>query len=146
MTVTKPLNPKPFSVLITDDDRGSREAVREIVEPHGFRTYLAESGEEAFEIVRVEMIHLVILDMHMPRMTGLEALQLFRQLNDVLPAILMTADANQDVMRQAFLARVFSVVPKPVNKHVFLHTLTRALGEAYGPAAGSESGSPPPKE
>ena len=47
-----------YSILITDDDSGSREALREIVEPEGYRTLLASSGEEAVDIVREENIHL----------------------------------------------------------------------------------------
>src|SRR5207247_7288710 len=69
---------KPYSILITDDDRGCREALKEIVEPEGFRTLLASSGEEAVDIVREEPVHLALLDMNLPRMTGLETLQLVR--------------------------------------------------------------------
>ena len=79
------------------------------------------------------MIHLVFFDMHMPRMTGLEALQQVRLINDLLPAILVTAAASREVIRQALDAQVFSVIPKPVNKNVVLHTLTRALVQVYGP-------------
>jgi CheY-like chemotaxis protein len=124
--------PKPYSILITDDDRGCRETLREIVEPEGFHTLLASSGEEALEIVRGEMIHLVLLDMHMPRLTGLETLELMRQLNAVLPCILVTADANEGLMRQAFRARAYSVIPKPVSKNVVLYTVVRALVRVYG--------------
>jgi len=124
--------PDPFSLLITDDDRGSRESLREIFEGEGFRTLLAGSGEEALEIVQAETIHLAILDMHMPRMTGLETLQLVRQINALLPAILITAQASRDLMRQAFSAQVYSVIPKPVTKNVVLYTVVRALGRFYG--------------
>ena len=73
-----------------------------------------------------------MLDMHMPRLTGLETLQLVRQINAVLPAILITADATLELMRQAFHAQVFSGVPKPVNRHVVLKTVLRALDRVYG--------------
>jgi CheY-like chemotaxis protein len=55
-----------------------------------------------------------------------------RHLNDLLPAILVTADATRELIRQAFQAQVFSVIPKPVNKNIVLHTLARALLQAYG--------------
>jgi two-component system, response regulator PdtaR len=122
-----------YSILITDDDRGVREALGEIVEAKGFRPVLASHGEEAVEIVQHEPIHLAVLDMQMPRLTGLETLQLVRQINRLLPAILITADATLELMRQAFHAHVFSVVPKPVNPHVVLTTVVRALGRTYGP-------------
>lgn len=121
-----------FSILITDDDAGSRGTLASLLADRGFQTVQAGSGEEAIEIVRVEMIHLVFFDMHMPRMTGLEALQQVRLINDLLPAILVTADATRDLIRQAFQAQVYSVIPKPVNTNVVLHTLTRALRQVYG--------------
>jgi DNA-binding NtrC family response regulator len=121
-----------YSILITDDDRGVREALGEIVESKGFRPVLAADGQEAVEIVQHEPIHLAVLDMQMPRLTGLETLQLVRQINHILPAILITADATLDLLRQAFHAHVFSVVPKPVNPHVVLTTVVRALGRTYG--------------
>src|ERR1700677_680921 len=55
-----------FSILITDDDDECRQILREIVEPEGFRTLQASSGEEAVDIVREESVHLVLLDMHLP--------------------------------------------------------------------------------
>src|SRR4051812_8596119 len=63
---------KPYSVLITDDDPGSRETLRDIVETEGYRTILASSGEEALDIAREEPVHLAVFDVHMPRMTGVE--------------------------------------------------------------------------
>jgi CheY-like chemotaxis protein len=135
--------PKPYSILITDDDRGCREALRDIFEPEGFRTLLASSGEEAIDIVHEEPVHLALFDMNMPRLTGLEALELVRQFNALLPAILVTADANEGLMRQAFRARVFSVIPKPVSKNVVLYTVVRALVRAYGiPTPGPEGEKP----
>ena len=133
----------PKSLLITDDDRGSRETLREIFEPEGFRTILAGSGEEAIEIIQAETIHLAILDMHMPRLTGLETLQIVRQINALLPAILITARSSRELIRQAFSAKVYSVIPKPVTKNVVLYTVVRALCRVYGdeppPAADDRS-------
>lgn len=123
---------RPYSILITDDDRGCREALRSIMEPEGYRTVLAASGEEALDIVREEQVHLALLDMHMPRLTGLETIQLVRQFNALLPCILVTADATQDVLRQAFRVQAFSVIPKPVSKNVVLYTVVRALLRVYG--------------
>jgi CheY-like chemotaxis protein len=121
-----------FSILISDDDRGVREALKEIVEARGFRPVLAADGEEAIEIVQSEPIHLALLDLNMPKLTGLETLQLVRQTNTMLPAILITADATLEIMRRAFEAQFFSVVPKPVNGNIVVHTMIRALVRVYG--------------
>jgi two-component system, response regulator PdtaR len=123
---------KPYSVLIADDDRDYREAMRDLVEPEGYRTVLASSGEEALDIVRVESVHLALFDVHMPNMTGLEAIEIAHQINAILPCILVTADPSEDVMRQAFRVRAYSVLPKPVSKSILLYTMVRALMKVYG--------------
>jgi CheY-like chemotaxis protein len=130
---------KPHSILITDDDSGCREALRDIFEPEGYRTYLASSGEEAIDIVRDQAVHVALLDMHMPRLSGLETLELVRQINHLLPCILITADSNEALMREAFRARVYSVIPKPVSKNVVLYTVVRALVRVYGHVQREES-------
>jgi len=134
---------KPYSILITDDDVHCREALRDIVELEGFRTYLASSGEEAVDIVHHEPVHLALLDMQMPRLTGLETLELVRQFNEGLPCILVTGNASEELMRQAFRARAYSVIPKPVSKNVVIYMVVRALVRVYGQVPQDESA---PKE
>lgn len=126
------LQDKPISVLIADDDVGCRDTLRDIVEHEGYRAVVASSGEEALEIVRVETVHLALFDMHMQRLTGLETVELAHQINAILPCILVTADATDDLMRQAFRVRVYSVIPKPVSRGVLSYTMVRALMKVYG--------------
>jgi CheY-like chemotaxis protein len=121
----------PFSILITDDDAGCREALQSIVEGEGYRTRLAACGEEALDIVREEPIHLALLDMNMPTLTGLETLQMVRQIH-AIPCILVTADVTEWLMRQALRAQAYSVIAKPISKNVVLYTVVRALVRAYG--------------
>lgn len=121
-----------YSVLITDDDENCREALREIVELEGYQTLLASSGEEALDIAGQTSVHLALMDMHMPSMTGLETLRLMQQFHHVLPCILVTADASDSLIRQACQANVYSVIHKPVSRGVVLHVLMKALGRYYG--------------
>jgi two-component system, response regulator PdtaR len=123
---------KAYSILITDDDPGSRSALREILEQEGYRTLLASSGAEAIEILHEEPVHLGLFDVHMPRMTGVEVVQIAHEINAVLPCILVTADANEEVIRQAFHVRAYSVIPKPVSRNILLYTMVRALMKVYG--------------
>jgi two-component system chemotaxis response regulator CheY len=142
-------SPNRFSILIADDDRGNRETLGEMLDSRGFRTVLAADGGEAIELVQVDLVHLVLFDMHMPRLTGLEALAVIRQtLDRILPAVLMTADANNDLIRQAFAAQIFSVLPKPVSANVVFHTLERALAKVYGarPTPPEKPGERPPEK
>ena len=132
---------RPYSVLIADDDPACRQALKEIIEPEGYRTFLAESGEEALDIVRSETVHVVLTDFHLPRISGLDVLKLVHQMRPRLPSILITADATAEVMRQAFQAQAYSVIPKPVSKHVVLYTVVRAIVRVYGPVP-----APPPAQ
>jgi len=121
----------PFSILVADDDRAARDVLREIIEPK-YRTFLASDGEEALQIFRTELIHVAVFDVHMPKLTGLETLQILRGSGAELPVILVTGDSDAGLIRLAFQAHAYSVIPKPVNKNVVLHTLGRALDRAYG--------------
>ena len=121
-----------YSILIADDDTSCRQALRDIMEPEGFRTLLASSGEEALDIVRQADVHLILLDMYMPHLTGLETLQQARLIKAMLPAILITGDADENLIRKACQMRFYSVIPKPVSKNVVLYTVLRALSGVYG--------------
>src|SRR5262249_41167451 len=123
---------RDYSLLIADDDQLSRDALRDILEPEGFRTWLASSGEEALDIVQARPVHLLVLDMHMPNLTGVETLALVRQFNARLPGILVTGDPSETVVRQAIQAQFFSVIPKPVSRSLFLYTVLKALARFYG--------------
>jgi CheY-like chemotaxis protein len=136
------LEKKDCSILITDDDVECREALREIVERQGFHALLATCGEEAIDIVRGAAVHLALFDMYMPSMTGLEVLQVVRQFNAGLPAILVTGDPNETVVRQAYQQQVYSVIPKPISKNVVLYTVLRALARFYGMATSTQEKKP----
>ena len=123
---------RDYSILIADDDGSCRETLREIMGAQGFQTLLASSGEEVIDIVRGAPVHLVMLDMHMPTLTGLETIHLLRQINAMLPAILVTGDPSESVLRQAHQAHVYSVIPKPVSKNIVLYTVLKALARFYG--------------
>ena len=67
------------SLLITDDDYDFRETLRGVFEPRGFHTLTAGDGEEALEILKHETVHLALFDMHMPRLSGLDAIRRLKQ-------------------------------------------------------------------
>lgn len=120
-----------YSLLITDDDAAARETLREIFEPAGYKTLLAESGEQAIDIVQRQDVHLALMDMHLPRLTGLETMEIVRQIRGGLPTILISADRNEKLLRQALSAQVFCVLAKPVSKNVVIHVVMRALEKFY---------------
>ena len=127
---------EPPSLLITDDDHGFRETLRSVFEPEGFRTILAGDGEEALDIVRCQEVHLVLLDMQMPKLTGLETLRLLKQFKAMLPCILMSADLTDLLIEQALRAQAFSVLSKPISRRQITGVVYQALERTYHWRAG----------
>lgn len=119
------------SLLITDDDSAFREALQAVLEPQGYRTLLAGDGEEAIEIVRTQTVHVVLLDVHMPRLTGLETLLRLRELRAILPCILLSADLDEAIQEQALRNQAFSVLRKPVSGGQIRGIVRRALESTY---------------
>jgi CheY-like chemotaxis protein len=119
------------SLLITDDDPAFRETLQVVLEPEGYRTLLAGTGEEALEIVRSQEVHLVLLDMHMPRLTGLETLRQVKQYRAILPCILLSAHLDELTIEQALLAHAFSVLSKPVTRRQITGVVRQALERTY---------------
>lgn len=120
-----------FSILVTDDDRSFRQSLTSLFEARGFATFEAACGEEAIEIVQGENVHLVLLDMHMPTITGLETLRIVKQIKAFLPCIIVTANADRWLIQEALSARAFSVLSKPVSNPLVMNTVNRALRRAY---------------
>ncbi|HZL87917.1 MAG TPA: response regulator [Pirellulaceae bacterium] len=124
---------QPPSLLITDDDRDFRETLRGVFEPRGYQTLLAADGDEALDIVQRQAVHLVLLDMHMPRLSGLETIRRIRQLplDVVLPCILISAALDAEIEEEARRQRAFSVLSKPVRLREITGLVQQALFQTY---------------
>lgn len=128
ISVCKP----PFQLLIADDNRSFRSVLRDVLEQFPcLELHEAESGEEAVDLVHQQRIDLVLLDLHMRVMTGLDALRILKQLDAIRPCILITSDVNDDVRRDAREAEAFAVLRKPVGKSDVIRSVSEALSSAY---------------
>ena len=119
------------SLLITDDDHDFRETLRFVFETRGFRTLLAGDGEEALDIVRNQEVHLLLLDMHMPKLTGLETLRQVKRFKSRLPCILLSAGLDDSLIKQAQLAEAYSVLAKPISRQTLTSTVDAAMRRIY---------------
>jgi two-component system, response regulator PdtaR len=120
------------TLLITDDDSCFRETLQALFEPRGFRTIQAGDGGEALKIVRTESIHLVLLDLHMPRVGGLETLRQFKAMKAVLPCIVMSAGLDPETIEEVREAQAYSILPKPVTRDEITTSVAAAMWDAYG--------------
>ncbi|MEW4487896.1 response regulator [Thalassoglobus sp. JC818] len=113
-------------LLVADDDCAFRETVLELLEPH-FQTIAVECAEHAIEVVSTTSIDVVILDMHMHVMTGLEAIRWLREHQSRLPCILMTSDLSRELEAEAYGLEAFSVLRKPPRAQHLIDTINCAL-------------------
>ena len=119
------------SLLITDDDSAFRQTLQGVFEPEGFRTILAGDGEEALRIIHTQTVHIILLDMHMPKLTGLETLRRVKRFKAMLPCILLSADLDEMLIEQARRAEAFSVLAKPVTRLQITGVVRQALSATY---------------
>ena len=93
---------RQLSLLITDDDRAFRETLQTVFRPLGFRTLLAADGEEALTTIHHVSIDLLLVDLHMPRLNGIELLGSLQILKPELPTILISARVTEVIREQAY--------------------------------------------
>jgi len=120
------------AILITDDDRAFRETLECALLPQGYQTYLAADGEEAVEVVRSRDVHVVLLDMHMPKLTGVETIRQVKQYQAQLPCILISAALDAAMIRQAEEVDAFGALAKPITREQLTSTIDAALWHTYG--------------
>jgi len=122
----------PPAVLITDDDPAWREALEQVFGPPQYRPLLASDGCEAVEIVRQQRIDLVLLDMHMPRLNGLETIRRVRELHAEMPCILISGALDERIRQDALAVRAYSVLAKPIRLGEVRRVVQQALLAVYG--------------
>ncbi len=117
------------TILIVEDERNLREGLKEALQSPGFRVITAENGFQAEEIVREQAVDLVISDLKMPGMTGLELLRQVHSFSPAVPFIMMTAYGTVDTAVEAMKAGAYDYLTKPVNLDQLELLAARALKE-----------------
>lgn len=117
-------------ILVVDDDRLMVRTLRDILSLRGWETDGVYSGEEALAAVRVNEYAVVLMDVRMSGMTGVEALREMRALRPDLRVILMTAYAATELLAQAERDGALQVFPKPVELDRLMDTLDAVIAEA----------------
>ena len=82
-------------------------------------------------ILQNDDVHLLLMDMHMPKLTGIETVERARRLKVPLPWILMSARVDETLLEQARLADAFTVLNKPTSRFAITHSVELALRQAY---------------
>lgn len=102
-------------VLIVDDQYGIRVLLYEVFGKEGYETFQAANGKQALEIVKNESPDLVILDMKIPGMDGLEILKEIKKINTDIKVIMMTAYGELDMIKEATELGAITHFTKPFD-------------------------------
>lgn len=121
---------KPPRILIVDDDAGQRSLLNSFLSGQGFETVVAACGEDALEILREQQFNLMISDVRMPGLSGLETLRRARQEQAVLPVLLVTAYADIREAVDAMRDGALNYLAKPIDLDELLATVQQAMGVA----------------
>ena len=114
-------------ILIVDDDPEVLIMLQRLLETDGHEGVTAGSGLEALELIKLNAFDLVVADLRMPRMDGLELLREIKAIESALPVILVTAYASSETAIEAVRRGAFDYLFKPFKVKDFLTTVERAL-------------------
>lgn len=123
----------PFRVLVAEDNDALREVVLAVLERFAGVLELLEAchGGEAVQIIRGERVDVAVLDFRMPQNTGLEAFAELRAVNPAAPGILISAEADEGMRRDAAALTVHRVLSKPLARRDLVSAIDSALRTAY---------------
>lgn len=124
--------PLDVSLLITDDDEACRVRYQDLFNEGGYATYLASCGQDALRIVRENSVHVAILDMHMPGMSGLETFnEIRRETGHRVPAILVSHDRSKELQLKALAAHFATFLSKPVDLDLLKRVVSALVMRHY---------------
>jgi CheY-like chemotaxis protein len=113
-------------ILVVDDDPNMVQTLCDILEMRGWETTRAFNGLEAVQHAAAKNVDVVLMDVKMPQMNGVEALQRMKQANPAIRIVLMTAYAAPDLLAQAEEAGVVRIMRKPIDLPAVLTLLEAA--------------------
>lgn len=130
-----------LSVLIVDDEPGIRKALEGALSDEGFETYSVETSAAALSFLASKQVSLVLLDIWLPGMDGLEALTRIKALYPNLPVIMISGHATIATAVKATQLGASDFIEKPLDLHMTLASIRRALskGERSEPQSNSDS-------
>ena len=113
-------------ILVVDDDSMNLVRTKMILKKH-YIVFLAESGEEALRKLKTEKIDLVLLDIAMPKMNGIETFEQMKNDSVDVPVIFLTASGDEDDVLSAISLGAVNYLKKPYLPHDLLRRVAKGL-------------------
>jgi DNA-binding NtrC family response regulator len=113
-------------ILIVDDEVSFAEGLSDILMNEGYLTEIANSGIEAIEKVKDDGFDIVLMDIKMPVMNGIETFKQIKKMNSNATVILMTAFSEEDIINEGLKEGAYGVLKKLTDMEVMLKTIEKA--------------------
>jgi two-component system sensor histidine kinase RpfC len=135
---------RSLKVLAAEDNRINQKVVRKLLEQAGHRVTLVATGQEAVDTLEEETFDIVLMDLNMPELGGIEAVKLLRFMHnpaELPPIVAVSADATPDTQEACRQVGFSAYLTKPIDAQLLLHTLATLTG--HGDTAAAVSSQPP---
>ncbi|MBQ4821293.1 response regulator [Aquimarina sp. MMG016] len=116
-----------FNVLIVDDNRINQIVTQNILKKKGYTCDVASNGSDAIDMLKKGNFDLVLMDINMPEMNGLDATKVIRTFNIHIPIIALTAVEEGEIREQALSVGMNDVIIKPYDTQQFFQTIMRNI-------------------
>jgi two-component system cell cycle response regulator DivK len=118
-------------ILIIEDNEKNMKLVRDILQAKGFETMEAVSAEEGLALVKLHRFDLVLMDIQLPGMNGIEALECLRADEETnrIPVVAVTASVTMQDQSQITRAGFNAFISKPISVKEFLETVNAIVGK-----------------
>ncbi len=112
------------TILVVDDEPGARQSLQVILEDH-YQVLSAESGQEALQVLQQAPVDLILLDVHLPGMDGIEAAAAIKRNPDTseIPIIALSAYISEEWQQKAFDAGIRTYLTKPAPPQTIKETI-----------------------
>ena len=123
---------RPGKILVVDDDREVRMATRDFLSSKGYEVVVAEGGREALRLLDASPPDVVLLDVAMPDLDGMETLKRIVATHPTMPVIMVTANADIEITSKVLQLGAADYVPKPFDLDYLDQAITIQLSAARG--------------
>ncbi|MCW9038715.1 response regulator, partial [Altibacter sp.] len=114
-------------VLVVEDNKINQMITKKILEKNKMQCMVADNGMDAIELVKTHDFDVILMDIHMPGISGIEATQKIRDFNKHLPIIALTAVTIDENLDEFYRAGFNEIIPKPFKTEEFFEKIYRTL-------------------
>lgn len=123
-----------MKILVVDDDKTTRKMVSLILKSKGYEVVTAENGMDGLQKLGLEQINLILTDMNMPYMDGIEFTKQVRANPETshIPIVMLTTEADEEEKKRAFDAGVDDYLVKPATAEQIVESMKKIIKKIFG--------------